>query len=350
MRDTRGEGTQQMTSKNPSFVLIVAALILVLLFFLSFLLGRYPIPPGDVLTVLFSHIFGQPCDLSDTVQSVVLNIRIPRIFAAILVGGALSLAGGVYQGLFKNPMVSPDILGATAGAGFGAALGILLSFSFFAIQVSAFLFGIAAVAFSYFICKLVSRRNDVLLVLILSGMVISTLFSSLITMAKYVADPFDKLPEITYWLMGGLSAVSAQDVKLLLVPLIVGCVPLFLLRWRLNAMVFGDEEAQSLGLNTARLRLIFITAATLLTAAAVAVCGMIGWVGLVIPHLTRLLVGPNYQYFIPSSFLIGGSFLLLADNLARLVFSIEIPLGILTSIIGAPFFVYLLFKRKKESA
>ena len=244
-------------------------------------------------------------------------------------------------------MISPDILGASAGAGFGAAMAILLSLPFIFIQFSAFAFGLLAVGLACLICKMVSRGKDALLILVLSGMIVATFFSSLITLLKYVADPQSKLPEITYWLMGGLSTVSAGDVGMMLVPFTIGIVPLFLLRWQLNAMAFGDEEAKAMGLNTKRLRGIYIISATLLTAAAVAVCGMIGWIGLVIPHLTRMMVGPNHKYLIPASFLMGGIFLLLVDDLARTLFTVEIPLGILTSIIGAPFFVYLLLKRKK---
>ncbi|KAF5056742.1 iron ABC transporter permease [Acetobacterium wieringae] len=328
-------------------VIVRAGILLVLLFFISLMLGRYQVSLGNMGAVFYARIFGTECTASEMIQSVILKVRIPRICAAILIGGALSTAGATYQGLFKNPMISPDILGASAGAGFGAAMAILLSLPSVFIQFSAFAFGMMAVGLACLICKMVSRGKDALLILVLSGMIVATFFSSLITLLKYVADPQSKLPEITYWLMGGLSTVSAGDVGMMLVPFIIGIVPLFLLRWQLNAMAFGDEEAKAMGLNTKRLRGIYIVSATLLTAAAVAVCGMIGWIGLVIPHLTRMLVGPNHKYLIPASFLMGGIFLLLVDDLARTLFTVEIPLGILTSIIGAPFFVYLLLKRKK---
>jgi iron complex transport system permease protein len=328
-------------------VIVGAGILLILLFFISLMLGRYQVSLGDMGAVFYARIFGTECTVSEMIQSVILKVRIPRICAAILIGGALSTAGATYQGLFKNPMISPDILGASAGAGFGAAMAILLSLPFIFIQFSAFAFGLLAVGLACLICKMVSRGKDALLILVLSGMIVATFFSSLITLLKYVADPQSKLPEITYWLMGGLSTVSAGDVGMMLVPFTIGIVPLFLLRWQLNAMAFGDEEAKAMGLNTKRLRGIYIVSATLLTAAAVAVCGMIGWIGLVIPHLTRMLVGPNHKYLIPASFLMGGTFLLLVDDLARTLFTVEIPLGILTSIIGAPFFVYLLLKRKK---
>lgn len=338
---------ERKKAHSVSVVIVLSAIVLLILLFASFLIGRYQVSAGQVIQVFFSKLTGTACDVPEMVQSVILKVRTPRIFAAILIGGALSVSGATYQGLFKNPMVSPDILGASAGAGFGAAIAILCSFPFLLVQGSAFLFGMAAVGLAYMICKIVSRGKDALLILVLSGMVVSTLFSSLITLTKYVADPYSKLPEITYWLMGGLSAVNASDVLLFLPLLLCGGIPLFLLRWQLNAMAFGEEEALAMGLNTKRLRAVFILAATLLTASSVAICGMIGWIGLVIPHLTRMLVGPNYKDLMPASFLIGGIFLLAVDNLARTLFTMELPLGILTSILGAPFFVYLLIKRKK---
>jgi len=304
-------------------VIFICFIVTVLLFFVSFLLGRYKISPQEVINVFYSRLSGTECSLSSMTQSVIIKVRMPRIFAAMLIGGSLSSAGVVYQGLFKNPMVSPDILGASAGAGFGAAMAILLSLPFVFIQFSAFLFGILAVGITYFICKLTSRGKDALLILVLAGIIVSSLFSSLITLSKYVADPYSKLPEITYWLMGGLSAVMINDVLMLIIPFACGIIPLFLLRWQLNAMAFGDEEAKALGLNTSRLRLIYIVSATLLTAASVAVCGMVGWVGLVIPHLTRMLVGPNFKYLLPASFLVGSIFLLIVDNLARTMFTME---------------------------
>lgn len=341
---------QTLSPGRTTLTVALLVLILAALFIVSFLMGRFDISLGQVYRVLSSHLLRQECAEPDIVKSVVLKVRTPRIFAAILIGDALAVSGAVYQGLFKNPMVSPDIMGASSGAGFGAALAILMSFSFTGIQITSFIFGILAVVLAYSICTAVSQGKDSILILVLSGMVISTLFSSFITLSKFVADPYSKLPEITYWLMGTLSATTSADVRVLIIPLLIGFVPLFLLRWRLNAMAFGDEEAQAMGLNTKRLRIIFIATSTLLTAACVAIAGMIGWVGLIIPHFSRMIVGPNYKTLLPVSFLIGGIFMLGVDNIARTAFSMEIPLGILTSIIGAPFFVYLLFKRKKNSA
>lgn len=341
--------TQSHHKGTIAISLVAAFVLLVCLFFLSFLLGQYPIAPSGVLDIIGSRIFGYQSTQPEMAQTIVWKVRLPRICAALLVGAALSIAGAVYQGLFKNPMVSPDILGASSGAGFGAAVAILLSLPYAFIQINAFIFGIIAVGLAYFICVKVSRGKDALLMLILGGIIVSTLFSSFITLTKYVADPESKLPEITYWLMGSLATTNMKDVLFFLPPFILGVVPLIMLRWQLNAMAFGDEEAQAMGLNVNRLRLVFIVCATILTAAAVAISGMIGWVGLIIPHMARFIVGPNHKVLIPMSFLVGGTFLLLVDNVARNLFTVEVPLGILTSIIGAPFFFYLLLKQKREN-
>lgn len=336
-----------LIKNQESLIILMLIILLMVILFISFTIGRYGITVPDIIRVLYSKLTGAQSNCPQLIESVLFKVRIPRVLTAILVGGALSVSGAAYQGLFKNPMVSPDILGASAGAGFGAAIAILYSSSAIAIQVSAFLFGIIAVTLSYFISATVSRGKDAILILVLTGMVVAALFSSFITLIKYVADTTSKLPEITYWLMGGLSATNGNDVKIILLPLLLGILPLMFLRWRLNVMVFGEEEARSMGIETSRTRLVVITAATLLTAASVAVAGIVGWVGLVIPHLARMIIGPNYKMLIPASFLLGSIFLLIVDDVARCLLTIEIPLGVLTSIIGAPFFIYLLIKRKK---
>lgn len=328
---------------------VITSLMLILLFavMLSFTLGRYGIPIQDVIHAINSRITGTHAALPSAVEIVIFKVRIPRIIAAMLIGGALSMSGATYQGLFKNPMVSPDILGASAGAGFGAALGILMSFDIVGIQTASFLFGLAAVGLTFLISSIIGRNNSALLALVLTGMVISTLFSSFISMTKYVADPYSKLPAITFWLLGGLSSVSMSDIKMITVPILMGTIPLLLLRWRLNVLSFGEEEAKAMGIDTARIRTVVIICSTLLTAASVSVCGMIGWIGLIIPHLARMLVGPDYKILLPASLLVGSTFLLLVDDIARSAFQLEIPLGILTSIIGAPFFIYLLIRGKR---
>jgi iron complex transport system permease protein len=330
-----------------SFIMVLLILMPIVAFIISFGMGRYTIPIPEMLNILFSKAFGLKVTCSAAVETIIFNVRIPRIIAAMLVGAALSMSGATYQGLFKNPMVSPDILGASAGAGFGAALGILMSFDIVGIQISAFLFGLGAVALTFVISSIIEKGSNAVLVLVLTGMVVSTLFSSFISMTKYLADPYSKLPDITFWLMGGLSKISMKDIKIIIIPIVIGAVPIVFLRWKLNVLSFGEEEAKALGIDTSKLRLVIIICSTLLTAASVSICGMIGWVGLIIPHLARMIVGPNYKVLLPTSILIGSTFLLLVDDVARSALPLEIPLGILTSLIGAPFFIYLLLRGKR---
>lgn len=326
-------------NKRLIFILFVVTVILAIM---SMLCGRYHISGQE----LIDYFVGANVD--SAIASTIGRIRLPRILAALIVGGALSMSGASYQGVFRNPMVSPDLLGASAGAGFGAALGILLEFPSLGIQLLSFVCGLIAVGLSWLISNAIGRRNNVILVLILSGMVISALFQAFISAIKYLADPYSKLPEITFWLMGSLSTITMRDLLFVLPFALVAATILFLLRWRLNVLVFGDEEAISLGINTKKLRFIIIVCATMLTASVVSISGQVGWVGLVIPHFCRMIVGPNYKYLIPASILVGGSYLLLVDNIARNFLVVEIPLGILTAIIGAPVFIFLLLRGRKE--
>jgi iron complex transport system permease protein len=315
----------------------------------SLMLGRYYIPWRDMLLTVWATLggkIGAPANFG-TLQTVLFQVRLPRIIGAVLIGSALAVSGSAYQGMFKNPMVSPNILGTAAGAGFGAALGILLSLGIVGVQLLSFACGLLAVGLTYFVANRFDRGHNGTLVLVLAGMVIGTLFTSLISLTKYVADPYSKLPAITFWLMGSLASLNFKDIGLISIPIVMGAVPLLLLRWQLNVLSFGDEEARALGVDTKRTRAVVIFCATLMTAAAVSVSGMIGWVGLIIPHLARMLVGPNYKVLLPAAILIGGIYLLAVDDLARNLFAMEIPLGILTAMLGAPFFVYLLLKGKK---
>ncbi|MCR4443361.1 MAG: iron ABC transporter permease [Peptococcaceae bacterium] len=324
---------------------IILPALPLLVFLFSFPLGRYPISSGQLLTILVAKVFPIAPTWPSTLETVVFHVRLPRMLAAMLVGAALATAGAAYQGMFKNPLVSPDILGASAGASFGAALAIHLSMGLVGIQISSFLFGLLAVGLT---CMLSSRiRHDQVLILVLAGILMGTLFSSGTALLKYIADPYDKLPAITFWLMGSLAAIAPRDVWTAMVPILIGMLPLYLLRWRLNVLSLGEEEACSLGLDTGRLRLIVIFCSTLITAASVAISGMIGWVGLIIPHLARMFVGPNYRELLPAAMLIGSAYLMLVDDLARVLTSVEIPLGILTSIIGAPFFLYILLNARR---
>ena len=315
--------------------LILAALFLALLL-ASAMLGRYRLSPAELAALL---------GLSDApvrsgASNVLFQIRLPRIAAAVLIGAALSAAGAAYQGMFRNPMVSPDILGASTAAGFGAALGILLGADYFGISLTAFVFGLGAVLLAYLVSRF--ARGSETLSLILAGMVVSSLFSAGTSFVKLVADTQEQLPAITYWLMGSLAAVKQRDVLFLLAPFVLGLLPLLLLRWRVNLLTLGEDEAKSLGVNTTALRLVVIVCATLLTAASVAVCGMIGWVGLIVPHLCRMLFGSDYRRLLPASALFGAAFLLLVDDIARLATAGEIPIGILTAFVGAPMFLWLI--------
>ena len=320
-------------------------LLLILLpvaaFILSFTMGRYSITLSQLVNTIYAHLAGDAAARASNLDTVVFNIRMPRIFAAMLVGAALSCAGAAYQGMFKNPLVSPDILGASAGAGFGACLAIFFSSSVYVIQATAFIFGLIAVLLA---CLINAKMDyEPILGLVLGGILISTLFSSGTAAIKYLADANEKLPEITFWLMGSLSSVDRRDALSILIPMSIGFIMLFLVRWKLNVLAFGEEEARSLGINTKRVRFIVIIGSTLLSASAVSICGMIGWIGLVIPHLARAVSGPDYRTLLTVTAVLGASYLLLVDDLARCLGSVEVPLGILTSLLGVPFFI-IIFK------
>ena len=310
----------------------------------SMMVGRYSISFGDMVSILSGNY-------TDELESsaIVLYARTARVAAAVMIGAALAAAGAAYQGIFRNPVVSPDILGAATGAGFGAALAILLGGSALAVQLSAFAFGLAAVAAAYAVSsRLTGGGGGITITLVLTGMVISSMFSAFISIIKFVGDPYDTLPSITFWLMGGLTYITKEDVLIMLIPFAISIVPLMLLRWRLNVLSLDDEEAESLGVDTKKLRLAVIICATLMSSASVAAGGMIGWVGLIVPHIARMISGPDYTKMLPCSVLTGAIFLLIMDDLSRCLFAQEIPLGVLTAIIGAPFFLYLLFRGKKS--
>ena len=306
----------------------------------SLLVGRYALSPGQLVHMLWARISGGAADWPISDDKVVFAVRLPRVAAAALVGAALAVSGAAYQGMFRNPMVSPDILGASTGAGFGAAVAILLGAGYFGISAAAFCCGLLAVAAAWLVSRL--SKADQAVALILAGMMISSLFSAGTSFVKLVADPQQQLPAITYWLMGSLSSIKDKDVVFLAIPVALGMIPLFFLRWRMNLLTVGEEEAQSMGVNTRRLRGAVIVCATLLTSASVAVSGMIGWVGLVIPHFCRMLFGYDYRRLIPAGALFGAAFLLAVDDIARLVTTGELPLGILTAFVGAPLFLYLI--------
>jgi iron complex transport system permease protein len=325
-------------------IALCASLVMVLL--VSFALGRFPVAPFELLMGIYNHFANPDMVASDLTLSkidrVIFEIRLPRVLLVILVGAGLSVAGASYQGMFKNPLVSPDLLGASAGASLGACLGMLFDMPVYLIQVFAFFGGLIAVAMAVWLNRVV--RYDPILGLVLGGILVSTLFSAGMSLVKYVADAQDKLPEITFWLMGSFSSVNSRDFIWGLFPFVAGFVILLLQSWQLNVLSFGDEEARSMGVNTRRTRMLVIIASTLLASASVAVAGIIGWIGLVIPHLARAIVGPNYRLLLPTSMFIGACYLLIVDDIARLASAVEIPIGILTAILGVPFFVFI-FRR-----
>jgi len=324
--------------------LLLLIVIPIALFFCSLLIGRYSIDPITCLKVLGAQLLPIEHTWPDTVETVIIQIRLPRALLAMLVGGGLSISGASFQGMFRNPLVSPDILGVSSAAGFGAALAILFSSNSATIQVSAFVFGISGVIIAYLLSRV--YKTTPILMLVLSGVVVGAFFSALISVTKYVADPYEKLPAITFWLMGSLSASSMKQVITGGIPIILGSIGLLLVSWRINLLSMGDEEARALGVNTEVLKAVIVVCATIVTASAVTVSGMIGWVGLIIPHIARMLVGPDHRKLLPASIAIGAAYLLVIDNLARTVTSAEIPLGILTAIVGAPFFAYLIRKTR----
>jgi iron complex transport system permease protein len=302
--------------------------------------GRYPLAVGELFALAANKLFGAHYPVAPTAETVVLQVRGPRILAALLVGAALAAAGTAYQGMFRNPLVSPDILGVSAGAALGAVLGIFLSQGALVIQLAAFGGGLAAVGAVYAVGASV-RRHDPILSLILAGIVLGTLLGACIALIKYLADPYNQLPAITYWLLGSLAAVSPADLALAAPFAAAGLVPLFLLRWRMNLLSLADDEARALGVSVGRLRLAVVCAATLMTAAAVAISGIIGWVGLLIPHAARMLVGPEFSRLLPLSMALGAAFLLAVDTLCRTIAPIEVPPGVLTALIGTPFFLWI---------
>ena len=311
----------------------------------SLMLGRYPIDPLQAIAMLVDQVVPLPQTWTDQQATLFFNVRLPRVLLGLMVGCCLAVAGAAYQGTFQNPLVSPDILGASQGAAFGAALAILLGFSAAGVSLTAFAMALLTV----FLVLLISARakGNHMMVVVLAGVMVSSLFQAGVSYAKLVADPTDELADITYWLMGSLTGAKMGEVATVFPLMLVGCAVLFALRWRINILTMGDDEAATMGVNARLIRIVVIVAATIVTASSVCVTGMIGWVGLVIPHLCRMLVGADYRRLIPASMLMGAGFLLVVDDVARLATTAEIPSGILTAFVGAPFFLYLITRRKK---
>jgi iron complex transport system permease protein len=317
----------------------VPPVLLVLVVLIAMSAGKYTISVADIARVLWSRLIGEPSGLDPNIDTIIWNVRMPRVVCGLLVGSGLAVAGAVYQGLFRNPLVSPDILGVSAGASLGAVAGIFLSLPVLAIQALAFGGGLGAVALVYFIGSMV-RGRDPVLVLVLAGVAVGALLGACISLLKV-------LPAITFWLLGSLASINTSDMVSILPAMALGLIPMVLLRWRMNLMTLDDEEARALGVETGKMRLVLVSAATLMTAAAVSVSGIIGWVGLIIPHIARSLVGPDFGKLLPASLMLGGGYLVAVDTAARMVAEIEVPLGILTAAIGAPFFLWLLASGRK---
>ena len=329
-----------------ALLMLTAVLFVVVL--VACAVGPYRIPPQDVLSALIQKAVGAR-DVGKSADTVLFQIRLPRVMAAVLVGAALSAAGAAYQSVFRNPLVSPDILGVSTGAGLGAVLGILLGLPVAAIQILGFGGGLLTVAIVAALARTLRGGGDTL-ILVLAGIVVGALAGAAISIIKALADPYDQLPAITFWLLGSLAGVKPNDVEAVLPGVLFGLAPLLLLRWRIGVLSLGDDEARALGVDVGRLRLGVIGAATLVTASVVAISGVVGWVGLMAPHMARQLVGPRFDRLLLASILLGAAFMVGVDTLARSIARIEIPLGVLTALIGGPVFVWLLARGRRKQA
>lgn len=338
--------------KKPGLEIGQGRLMLFLVLFLavvaglSLMLGRLRIPPGEVISILLSRLVPSEHAWPASLESVLFDVRLPRLIAAMLVGAGLSVSGAAFQGLFRNPLVSPHILGVSAGAGFGAALAILFFGHMGAVQVLSFVFGLLAVMMTYGLASI--YRTTPVLMLVLSGIIVGGLFSAATSLLKYIADPVNNMPSIVFWLLGSLNNASNRDMIIVGPIIIVGVFILLLIRWRINLLAMGEEDARALGVNTGRIRTLVIVCATMISAASVSIGGIIGWIGLVIPHIGRLLVGPDNRALLPVSTIIGAIYLVSVDTISRTAMETEIPIGVLTALVGAPIFAYLL--RKSGSA
>jgi iron complex transport system permease protein len=342
MAENKPGGRQKAGKKplSPRVLIRLFSILLVMVAIGSMSLGRADIPMVKVIKILLSSFLPIDQDWTMTAYSVVMDVRLPRIAAGILVGAALSASGAAFQGVFQNPLVSPHILGVASGAGFGAALAILLWDNLVIIHLVSFLSGLIAVGMTYALSRV--YKMTPILMLVLSGIVVGALFSALTSFLKYIADPMNKMPAIVFWLLGSLNHVSLNNLALT-APVFIVCLGLlFLVRWRINLLAMGEEDAKSLGVNTEGLKALIIVCATTATACAVCISGIIGWIGIMIPHIGRLLVGPDHKYLLPISMVIGAAYLTLVDTIARTALATEIPIGILTAIFGAPVFALLL--------
>lgn len=327
---------------------VVLAIGLALAFCCALSVGKYPISPLEIPT-FFLHWLGladMPTDRFETLKNVIVDIRLPRVLAAILVGASLSGSGAAFQAVFRNPLVSPGLMGVLAGASFGAALGISAGFSWAGVQAFAFAMGVAAVLVGVGIARIFASNS--LITLVLGGMISGALFSSLLSIVKYLADPMNALPNITYWLMGSLAQAGLQQIGWVSIPMLVGIAVLLALGRALDILAMGDDEARTLGLPVGLIRFTAIAAATLISALTVSIAGMIGWIGLIVPHLVRLALGAKNTRLMPASAMAGALFLLGADYIARTLADTEIPIGILTELLGIPIFLLILGRARRS--
>lgn len=341
------------TGKNRyRLTILVLFTLLLVTFFGSFFVGRYQrISLGDIVKIIVNQVYPFFAVTWDQfAENVIIQLRLPRMVAAMIVGASLSTAGTAYQSLFANPMASPDTLGVSSGAGLGAALAILLGTGGVSIQVNAFAVGCISVISTFAVSMIVSQGKNTTVFLVLTGMVISAFLSGLLSIIKYVADPMDELPAITYWLMGSFATTKMKDVIVAFISFLVGFIPLFIVRWRMNLLTLPEAEAKSLGENIAALRLVTVICSTLLTAASISIAGGVGWVGLIVPHIARLLVGDDFRKVLPTAALFGGIYLLVMDDFSRGLISAGIPIGILTSIVGTPVFFAIMIKNRRRLA
>lgn len=309
----------------------------------SLALGTYGTSPLQVCHIIFASITGQTSGIDPMAINLIKEVRLPRVLTAALVGAGLSVTGAYFQALFKNPLAAPDTLGVSNGAGFGAALAIVVGATSAGTQIGAIIFGLVAVFLAF---SVVARGQTSTVTLILSGMLVGSLFSSLIALLKFIADPTEKLPQIIYWLMGSLSGASYRALFAVLPLYLVGMVVLFLFRWKANVISLGDVEARSFGVDIKRDKAIIIASCSVITALAVSISGVIGWVGIVVPHLARMLVGPDFRRLLPASVSLGMCYLIVIDDICRSISVFEIPLGVVTGIIGVPLFLYFIYRHK----
>ena len=324
--------------------IIILAILLVCGIVLAVCIGKYPVTPGESLQILRNALFRRTQSAPEMTVNVVLGLRIPRILASIFVGAALSMAGAAYQGMFKNPLVSPDFLGVSGGACVGAALAILLSLSTVFISMFAFAGGIIAFLLTVSLPALIRNRSNI--VLVLAGIIIGSVMSSILGFIKYTADPATQLASITYWTMGNFSYVSVVELMIIIPILLVPMILLILMAWWIDVLSMGEDEARTLGANVRLIRGIVIFCSTLLTAGSVCVAGTISWVGLIVPHFGRMITGPANRKLIPVSGLLGGLFMLLVDTLTRIIGVSEMPVSIMTGAVGSVFFYWLLWRQK----